>query len=118
MTLAGCSSGCKGTQNREMIVQATITNASTNVLDWVDVEWEGPSMAAGILSPGISKTILDFHWPNLPKAKVTFIDKKTRKPYSINVSFESVNKKIQSGECHRVTIRILSYEKAEVICEN
>jgi hypothetical protein len=109
--------GCKKIHSNHANVASTITNSSTNLLDWVDVEWNGPSMAAGILSPGISKTIINFAWPFQPDAKITFIDRITRKPYSIAVSFESANEQIISGKCHEVTIRILSYEKADVICE-
>ena len=35
--VTGCSSGCSGIQKNKMIVTAKITNASTNVLDWVDI---------------------------------------------------------------------------------
>ena len=109
--------GCNELRTQHATVMVTITNSSTNNLDWVDVEWSGPYMAAGVLPPGISKTIGGLPWPNLPSAKITFIDEITRKPYVIDVSFASVNEQKQSGKCHHVTIRILSYHKAEVVCE-
>ena len=109
--------GCNELRTQHTTVTATITNSSTNNLDWVDVEWNGPYMAAGVLPPGISKTIGGLPWPNLPSAKIIFIDEITRKSYSIQISFASVNERIKSGKCREVIIRILSYEKAEVVCE-
>ena len=109
--------GCNELRTQHTTVTATIANSSTNNLDWVDVEWNGSSMSAGILSPGISQTIVNFEWPFLPNAKVTFIDKITRQSYSIQISFASANERIKSGKCREVTIRILSYDKAEVVCE-
>ena len=109
--------GCNELRTQHTTVTVTITNSSTNTLDWVDVEWKGPYMAQGILSPGISKGILDLEWPFLPDAKITFIDEITRNHYSIPISFESANERIKSGKCREVIIRILSYEKAEVVCE-
>ena len=115
--VAGCGGGCKQVPPHNTFIETTIANASTNDLDWVRLKWEAPDMSAGILSQGISTTILDFPWPNLSRATLTFVDDKTRQRYSINLSFDAANEKIRSQKCHRVTIRILSYEKAEVVCE-
>lgn len=97
-------------------VNATIENASTYDLTWVKVDWADASLNEGVLSRGIGKTDLHFRWPDLPDAKLTFIDEHTRKPYSIELSLVDAYEKIQSGAYRNVTIRILSYEKAEVIC--
>ena len=114
--IVACCSGC-GTMPKKSIVKATVTNASTNNLDWVEVEWGGSSMRVGALPRGAFCTCLDFRWPRLLTAKVTFIDDITRKPYAIDLSFNEANEKIQAGQCREVVIKILSYEKAEVICK-
>jgi hypothetical protein len=116
-TAFGCSMGCRVFQSNEKTVNITLANASTNELVGVQIVWHGPYVPGGILSPGISKTTVSAKWPNLPNAKIDFIDRHTRKPYSIEVSFASVNDRILSGKCHQVTIRILDYDKADVNCE-
>jgi hypothetical protein len=74
--------------------------------------------SAGILIPNAESVTREVPWGKAPdKAMVTFLDDKTRKPYKIPVSLADVNAKVSSGECKRVTIRILDYEKADVSCK-
>ena len=117
IAMAGCNSGCNGVQLQKTAVNITFTNASTNDLDWVRLKWDGPYAAAGILLQGNSKGVIDLQWPYLSAATLTFIDDKTRQRYNIEISFAEANQKIHLGKCHLVTIRILSYDKVEVICE-
>jgi hypothetical protein len=98
-------------------VEFTFANVSTNNLNGVQLECFGRVASAGILIPGNDKTKFDVPWPNSPTGKVAFFDRQTLKPYSIDISFVSANEEIQSGKCHHLTIRILSYDKAEVVCE-
>jgi hypothetical protein len=100
-----------------MLVDIILANASTNALVGAEIIWNGPYVPGGILSPGISSTAVSVKWPNLPNAKIIFIDRQTRKPYNIEISFASINERILSGKCRQVTIRILDYDKAEVNCE-
>jgi hypothetical protein len=100
-----------------MIVDITLRNTSSNVLDWVKLDWIGPDVGGGILPQGIGKTAVSVEWPNVSGAKLTFVDDKTRKPYNLEVSFSSVNEQVRSGRCRHVTIRILDYDKADVVCE-
>jgi hypothetical protein len=51
------------------------------------------------------------------QAKLTFIDDQTRQAYSINVSLKEADARVHSGQCKRVAIRILGYDKAEVVCK-
>jgi hypothetical protein len=100
-------------------VDLSIVNGCSNALDWVKLDWLGPDLPRGVLAPGISKTALDVDWPSLSLAAITFVDDATRKPYSYSVpiSFSSINEQIASRRCHKVTLRILSYEKAEATCD-
>jgi len=109
--------GCDKAPPRNQVVNITLRNSSSNALDWVKLDWKGPYVPGGILSPGISKTAVSVEWPNLSSAKITFVDDTTRKLYSVEVSLSAVNQDVRSGPCRQVTIRILDYEKADAICE-
>jgi hypothetical protein len=95
----------------------SINNASTNTLDWVELEWGGPAVPGGIIPPGTSKTTLSAEWPSVPGAIITLVDNKTRKPYKIEISLSAANGQISAGGIQHVTFRILSYDKAVVVCE-
>ena len=99
------------------VVQASIENRSPHDLDWVSMEWPGPYYAAGVLPKDISKTLLDMRWPCIASGTLTFVDAKTRVPYRIALSFVSINEAIRSGKSRVVTVRILDYDKAEVVGE-
>ena len=109
--------GCGKAQPKRPVLNITLRNSSSNALDWVEFDWAGPDVGAGILSPGIGKTALDVKWPNIPSGKLTFVDDKTRKPYSLEVPLTAANEQVRSGRFHQVIIRILDYDKADVICE-
>jgi hypothetical protein len=109
--------GCNKSQPKNRVVNITLQNASSNALDWVKIEWAGPKVPVGILPEGGIATSVSVEWPSVRGAKITFVDDKTRKPYSVVVSFSSANERVRSGQCHHVTIRILDYAKADVICE-
>jgi len=117
LTLVGCSSGCRTTHNKDIYVTFTFSNASTNELNGVEIACAGKSLGAGILVKGGEKTIFDVRWPDVATAKVNFIDYNTEQPYSIDVSLAEVGERIRAGKCRHVTLRILSYEKAEMVCE-
>jgi len=102
---------------RPVTVNISLLNASSNPVDRVKLVWSGPDVPGGILSPGVSKTTVGAEWPNIANAKLTFVDDKTRKPYSFEVSFSAVNQQVLSGKCSDVTIRILDYENGDVVCE-
>jgi hypothetical protein len=109
--------GCNNDQPKNKLVNITLRNSSSNALDWVKLDWKGSYVPGGILSPGIGSTAVSVEWPVVSNAKITFVDGKTRKPYGLEVSFASINEQVRTGRCHQVTIRILDYDKAEVICE-
>jgi hypothetical protein len=109
--------GCHKPPPKLMSVDISLRNNSTNELRWVELVWNGPYLTGGAFSPGTEKTALQAPWPNILKGKITFIDATTRKPYTVEVPFSSVNEKIRSGDCKKVTIRILDYDKADVVCE-
>jgi|JI10StandDraft_1071094.scaffolds.fasta_scaffold399720_2 hypothetical protein len=109
--------GCNGMRQKDITVKFTIRNDSRHSLTWVELDWAGPAPPGGILIPGTGKTAYDVIWPNQPGAKLKFLDEQTRKPYSIDIMFAATNEKVRSGNCKHVTIRILDYDKAEVVCE-
>ena len=111
-----CSFGCQS-KNPVRTVNITLRNDSTNDLDWVKLEWNGPGVPGGILSRGIGSTSVGVEWISVETAKLTFVDDKTREPYSIQVSLSEINKEVLSGKCNHVTIRILSYSNADAVCE-
>ncbi|MDB6111263.1 MAG: hypothetical protein JWR69_3013 [Pedosphaera sp.] len=117
LAVSGLTGGCNGIKPQNRTVTATIANASTHELNGVRFECSGRYLRAGILSPNIDATIFDVSWPTATDVKVTFIDRQTRRPYSISISLVSVNEQVQAGKCHHVTIRILDYNKAEAVCE-
>ncbi len=118
LAVVGCNmTGCQGVRPKISVVNISLKNSFTNDLDWVQLDWSGPHVPGGIIPPGVSKTAVGVSWPNLPSAKLTFVDDKTRQRYNIGVSFVVVNAQVRTGKCKNVTIRILSYDKADVICE-
>ena len=96
-------------------IEASFKNGSAHDLDWVRMKWAGPDFSAGILSIGVFATTLDLNWPNVPTGTLTFVDEKTRQRFDIALSFQSINEQIKSGGCRAITIRILDYDKAEVV---
>lgn len=100
---------------KNMAIETSIENASIHHLDWVRVEWNGPSFSAGILRVGTFSTDVHLKWPFVPKARLTFVDDKTRQRYNIDLSLKVINEEIQSGRSRAVTIRILDHDKAEVV---
>jgi len=117
LTLLVVVTGCPEKQEKSMTVDITLRNCFSNALDWVELKWNGPYVPGGILSPGIESTTVGAEWTNISSAKLTFVDKTTRKPYSIDLSFPQINERVLSGKCHDIEIRILSYDKADVICK-
>ena len=100
------------------VVDICLKNSSSNSLDWVKLEWHaGRQISAGILAPGIWKANLAEEWPNESTATISFVDAKTRTPYSLEVSLSAVNDQMRTGQCHQVTVRIWDYDRADAICE-
>ena len=101
--------------SKNMAIETSIENASKHDLDWVRVAWDGPSFSAGILRVGTFSTDVHLRWPFVPKARLTFVDDKSRERHSIDLSLKAMNEEIQAGRCRAVTIRILDHDKAEVV---
>ena len=108
--------GCRAKDMGTITVNVGIRNSSSNSLDWVEMMWKGPDISSGILTTGVEKTVLDAEWSFPTNATLTFVDKITRKPYSIEVPVNRANEQIRSGKCHDVVIEVLSYSNVEVIC--
>ena len=111
--------GCSQTFHKKTFVTMEIANAFSKPLDWVKVvAGDRQLFSAGILIPASEKTHLDYVWSNMPnQARVTFVDEQTRQRYNIDIVLTEANAKVLSGQCKRVTIRILDYDKAEVVCK-
>lgn len=117
VTLLFGAIACKPeSKTKSIFIEASFRNRSGHDLDWVRIKWAGPDFSAGILSTGVSATTLDLKWPDVPSGTLTFVDDKTRQPFSIALSFASINEQIKSGGCRAITILILDYNKAEVVC--
>lgn len=101
--------------SKNMEIEVSVENGSMHDLDWVRVVWEGPDFSAGILRADMFSTDVNLKWPFVPKGKLTFVDGKTRQRYNIDLAFKVINEEIKSGRCHAVTIRILDYDKAEIV---
>jgi hypothetical protein len=99
------------------IVNVALLNATTNELNWVELAWQGPDVPGGILPPGTSATALSVPWPTTTNATLSFIDYKSKKPYKMEIPLSAANEKVSAGGVQTVTFRILSYEKADVLCE-
>ena len=111
--------GCSQFGRHKLFVTVDVVNTSSNYLNWVELKGgDRQLVSAGILSPTVQTTSLDYVWSDMPdQAQLTFIDDLTRKPYSIDVSLKDANARVLSGQCKRVAIRILTYDKAEVVCK-
>jgi hypothetical protein len=109
--------GCQS-QPPTRTVDVTLRNVFTNALDWVELEWNGPHVPGGILSPGVGSTAVGAEWVSVDTAKLSFVDEKTREPYSVEISLSEINKQVLSGNCQHVVFRILSYSQAEAICSD
>ena len=110
--------GCQNQHANDHAVDVTIENSSTNDLTWVELQWQGPYVPAGVMASGNSKTALGTPWPNLEGAKLSFLDEKTRQSNNLDLSFVDINKQIGLGKCRAVTIRIVSFTNAEVLNGN
>ena len=110
--------GCSQLGRRKVFVTVEVTNVSSNYLNWVELnDGDRQLLSEGILIPTARGIHLDYLWSKMPEeAKLTFIDQ-TRQSYSINVSLKEANARVLSGQCKRVVIRILSYDKVEVVCK-
>jgi hypothetical protein len=123
VTLLGCDKAKQPSakdgppQQHRITVNISLKNSSTNALDWVELQWKGPDVPGGVLPPGISATAIGVPWPNVPNAQLTFIDKILRTPYTIDLSLTNANERIRTESIDHVTFRILSFEKADVVCE-
>jgi hypothetical protein len=98
-------------------VDISLRNDSAVALDWVTLDWTGPDVPGGILSPGIWKMTVGADWQPTTNAVLTFVDDATRKPYRINLTLAAVDEQIRAGRCRNVVISIMSFEKAEARCE-
>jgi hypothetical protein len=107
--------GCQNRTATTRTVNITIQNSSTNDLDLVELQWQGPYIPGGSIPPGASKTSLDVPWPKLDGAKLSFTDDKSRQSNSIDLSFAEINKQVDSGLCRTVVIRIVSFQKVEIV---
>jgi len=123
LALVGCDNtkhpNAKGDQPQEhrTIVNISIHNASTNTLDWVELQWNGPAVPGGIIPPGASKTTLSTEWPSVPSAMITLVDNQTREPYKFEIPLSKANEQVNAGGIQHVTFRIMAYDKAVVVCE-
>ena len=99
-------------------VTFTFKNESQHRLNWVSLVGAKIDPVGGVMSPGVFKTTVDLVWANDTTAKLTFVEFESRKPHSIEISFEEATRQIQAGKCRRVVVAILDYDKARVSCEN
>ena len=100
-----------------MTVDISLLNASSNALDLVELDWKGPDVPGGIMRPGISKTALGVEWPDADTAKVTFVDRETQKPYTVEIPLKAINDQVRTGKCRDITLRIKSYTEGDAVCQ-
>ena len=111
--------GCSHTPPRRAFVTVDVRNESHVPLDWVKVfSGERQLFYSGILIPNTEKTRLDYVWWKMPDlATITFVDEQTRQRFNVEISLSEANARVEGGTCKRVTIRILSYERADVVLQ-
>ena len=110
---------CSQMGRKTAFVTVEVANVSSNYLNWVELnDGDRQLLSEGILIPTARGIHLDYVWSKMPaQAKLTFIDDQTRQSYSIDVLLKDADARVLSSQCKRVTIRILSYDKAEVVCK-
>lgn len=94
-------------------IDISIRNASPHGLDWVGLEWDGPNVPGGILSPGISKTAVASTYPKATTATIDFVDRTTREKFLIDISLEEFQK-LDPNTVESLEFVITSYTTAEV----
>ena len=127
---------CSRHSRLEPTVDVTIQNDSTNHLDWVEVDWGGRVMTAGVSPPGKGATELDAGLPvgvATNVAMIKFINEddprlswtggsneevRARRAISWTQVPVDVNRLQQLGPGHyKITFRILSLTNAELLIE-
>jgi hypothetical protein len=107
---------CTDTPPHYTTVDVSVRNSSPNAY-WVKMRWAGPDIPVGILSPAATATSVGVPWPNVPTAEILLVDDKSRQNLTLSLDLAKVNEAVRTGKCKHVTIRILSSEAAEAVCE-
>lgn len=113
--LAFCLLGCQSQRLAEPVINFSIENESAHDLDWGTIHWATGEYSVGVLSIGNFATHVNMKWHFPPAGTLTFVDDKSRAPYHIDLSFAAINEQIRTGGLRVVTIRILDYDRAEVV---
>jgi hypothetical protein len=108
--------GCDRTP-RPPLVNISLRNDMFDTINGADVKWKGPSVHAGIMGPGTSKTTISVPWPlDQTTAIITFVHLETRERYFLEVSFADIAERVRAGQCDRIFFVILDYDRATVWC--
>lgn len=118
-------------------IDITVQNASTNDLDWAEIDWGGHSLSVGVMPAGKSATLLDYGLPSGTKTNVAvikFINEnspdlnwksgsneavRARRANSWTQVPVDVSRLLQLGKGrYEITFRILSLTNADVLIQS
>ena len=108
VTLVSCSGG----KHERLQLSISLRNDTTVSLDGMEIEWDGPDVPGGIMSPGNEKMADDVQPPKSDVATISFVEKASRKPHAIKLDVSSI-KTLRSGT-HYVVLAVTSLDEAKV----
>lgn len=112
-TVALC--GCAAISHQSRSLDISLRNDSGFPLDWMNVQWEGPTLIGGSMPAGASKTTMDVLPPSSDVAAVTFVEDRSRARHSIRLNVSRL-KGLAPGR-HKVTIAVKSLTQAELLID-
>jgi len=93
-------------------LNVSLRNDTTIPLDWVKLQWDGPFVPGGILSPGTEKTSVGVLAPKSDFATISFVEDSSRKPHKITLDVSPL-KALHAGKYDAV-IAITALDRASL----
>ena len=103
---------CGGRKHERLQLSISLRNDTAVPLDWMEIQWDGPDVPGGVMSPGNEKMASDVQPPKSDVATISFVEKTSRKPHAIKVDVSGI-KALRSGE-HYVVLAVTSLDEAKV----
>jgi hypothetical protein len=103
---------CSGSRHERLQLSISLRNDTAVSLDWMEIQWDGPDVPGGIMSPGNEKMADDVQPPKSDVATISFVEKASRKPHTIKLDVSRI-KALRSGK-HHVVLAVTSLNEAKL----
>jgi hypothetical protein len=103
---------CSGSRHERLQLSISLRNDTAVSLDWLEIQWDGPDVPGGIMSPGNEKMADDVQPPKSDVATISFVEKASRKPHTIKLDVSRI-KALRSGK-HDVVLAVTSLNEAKL----